>query len=188
MNYLRGKNPFTLIGPPAWWLREMQRFDPKLVLFPSSKAPVYILARRATRSAGESPHDVKGLPQHPDTLYMAEHRLVKVCEILPGTLWDMRIFQKLAAHDIHRLGGASRVNQLLVDRDARQRETLTRDQDAELDARSHDAWASYQARTGARLSLAKSQSRGRLTPNPVSVSVPHPQPHSPSPLWLPSPG
>lgn len=185
-NWLKGvPNPFQVTAPPDWWLRELALFDPKLVIFPSQKRMTFILARKATRSAGESLHDVKGVTQHPDTLLMRANRLVRVCEILPGVLWDQRIFQKLAAHDIQRLGGASEVATKLDAMDAAHEARVQRTQDADLEALSSDAYKHYKSRIGERLSLAPNRhGRGTVKKNPVSVHVRMPSPAGRG-LWLP---
>lgn len=177
-NTLSVPNPFQVTPPPEWWLREMDLFDPKLVVFPSQKRMTFILARRATRTAGESLHEVTGISQNPDTLIMAKHRLVRVCEILPGVLWDMRVFQKLAAHDIERQGGAAEVANKLDVMDARKAATIQADQENEITARASDGYKAYKYRIGERLSLTPSSQHGRgdHRPNPVSVHVQKPNP------------
>lgn len=182
-NLLKGDSNFTPTPPPAWWLREMALFDDQLVIFPSAKAPTFILARRARRSAGEPLHSEpidtltgKKTPQNPDTVFMHFNRLVRVCEILPGVIWDQRVFQKLAAHDIWRLGGASEVANKLDAIDDAKRVAVQKDIDAEGDARARDAYKGYKTRIGERLSLAKSQGRGDVKKTPVSVLVSKPQP------------
>jgi len=175
-NYLTGPNPFGLSKPPKWWLTELRRFDPQLVLIPSQKNRTFLLARRATRSAGELLHDVPGLPQHPDTVLLHEHQMVRVCELLPGTIWDMRVFQKLAAHDTQRLGGGTAVADRLDAMDAQRAKTIQADQDNEITARAADGYKAFKYVTGGRISLATSQPRGTVTPNAVSVVVPSPVP------------
>lgn len=157
--------------PPAWWLHELELFDDRLVIFPSQQKMTFVLARRATRSKGESPHDAKGVTQNPDTLIMATHRLVRVCEILPGVIWDQRVFQKLAAHDIQRLGGATAVADRLDAMDAARDAKIRKDQDDEVTARARAGYLGYKTRIGERISLAKSQGRGTLKTQPVSVPV-----------------
>lgn len=178
---LRCANPFGVVEPPAWWLKEMALFDDRLVIFPSQKRATMILARKATKSAGESPHTIRGLSQNPDTLLMAEHRLVRVCEILPGNLWDQRIFQKLAAHDIQRLGGATAVADLLDARDDKRESQLRKQQEDDLHAISVDAYRAYKHRIGERISLANPHGRGTVKKRPISVNVRQPQsPPSPT--------
>lgn len=171
-NYDATANPFGLLPPPTWWLQELALFDPQLIVFPGQKRPTYLLARRATRSWGELLHTIPGLPQHPDTLLLHQHSCVRVCELAPGLTWDQRIFQKLAAHDIQRLGGPTAVADRLDALDATKAKTIQADEDTELTARASDGYRSYKTRIGERLSLAPSQPRGPLTPNPVSVTVP----------------
>lgn len=153
----------------------MALFDDRLVIFPSQKRATMILARKATRSAGESPHGIRGLSQNPDTLLMAEHRLVRVCEILPGNLWDQRIFQKLAAHDIQRLGGAKAVADLLDARDDKRDAAIRRQQEDDLHAISLEAYRGYKHRLGERISLANPHGRGTVKKRPISVNVRKPQ-------------
>lgn len=168
---LRCANPFGVVQPPDWWLRDMLLFDDRLVVFPSQLRATMILARKATRSAGESPHTAKGVSQNPDTLLMAGHRLVRVCEILPGTLWDQRIFKKLAAHDIQRLGGPKAVADLLDERDATERRKVQAKQEDDIGEISKDAYRAYKHRIGERISLANPHGRGTVKKKPVSVRV-----------------
>lgn len=177
-NYWTGPNPAGLIPPPTWWLDEMRKFDSYLVLFPSIRQKgVYIMGRRAKHSHGEALHDARDsgtgkiLPQNPDTVFMHEHRLVRVCAIAPGVLWDMRVFAKLAAHDIRRLGGATVVADRLDAMDEKNRHRIDIAQHDEVTARSRSAYLGYKTRIGERISLAKSQGRGTLVKKPVSVSV-----------------
>ena len=177
-NTLRVPNPFQMTPPPAWWLKEMDLFDKRLVIFPSQQRMTFILARRAVRSKGESPHDLKGITQNPDTLIMASNRLVRVCEILPGVIWDQRVFQKLAAHDIERQGGPREVANRLDAMDLKRQERLQKDQENEVAARAEDAYRAYAYKTGTRISLTPSgqHGRGETTPNKVSVHVQKPVP------------
>lgn len=179
-NTLHVPNPFQLTEPPTWWLKELDLFDPRLVVFPSQKRATFILARRAVLTRGESPHDVKGLTQNPDILIMASNRLVRVCEIVPGITWDQRVFQKLAAHDIERLGGPAEVANRLDAMDLKKRETIQKDQDTEIDARSSDGYKALKYKIGERVSLTPTGKHGRGTHTPNRVSV-HAKPSPPAP-------
>jgi hypothetical protein len=169
-------NPFGVAYPPKWWLNEMWLFDDQLVIFPSQKAQTFILARRATRSKGESPHDVKGVSQNPDTILMSRHRLVRVCEILPGVIWDNRVFQRLAAHDIQRLGGHKEVSLKLEAMDRQREDRINRRLEADGDAIARDAYKGMKYKIGERISLTPSGKHGRgdLHKKPVSVHVQKP--------------
>lgn len=176
-NYLVGVNPFGMERPPQWWLNEMWLFDPQLVLVPGLKRMVFTLARRATRCGGEPLHDVRGLSQNPDTIFLNQSRLVRVCEIMVGVTWDMRIFRKLAAHDIQRQGGAAEVANTLDAMDDKARAVIQADQESEIHARSVAGYKAYKTITGERLSLARSKhGRGTLIKHPVSVHVRKPSP------------
>lgn len=179
-NYLTGPNPFGMSRPPAWWLRELALFDPQLVLVPGQKRKTFVLGRRATRSGGESLHTVRGLSQNPDTIFLHQHRLVRVCEIVEGAKWDMRIFAKLAAHDIERLGGAAEVANTLDAMDAAKASGIQKEQEDEIHTRSTAGYHAYKTRIGERLSLAKSRhGRGTVIKHPVSVHVATPSPPAP---------
>ncbi len=179
-NTLDVSNPFQVTPPPAWWLHELDLFDPRLVIFPSQKRATFILARRATRSAGEMLHGVKGLAENPDTLIMANNKLVRVCEIMPGVVWDQRVFQKLAAHDIERQGGAAEVANKLDAMDAKRADTIQKDQENEVAARASDGYKALKYVSGERVSLTPTGKHGRgpHTPNRVSV---HAKPSPPAP-------
>lgn len=168
-------NPFGMAYPPKWWLREMWLFDDKLVIFPSQKRMTFILARRATRSKGEPIHDVKGVTQNPDTILMHRHRLVRVCEILPGVIWDGRVFKRLAEHDIQRLGGHKQVSLKLEKMDEDREARIQRDQENEIDARTRDAYRAYKFKIGERISMAQNKhGLGDVKKKPVSVHVQKP--------------
>lgn len=181
-NYLgtTSGNPFSLPKPPQWWLKELKLFDDRLVIFPSQKRATFMLARKAFRSRGEplTPDRMKlgpdnlVVPQNPDTVFMHFNRLVRVCEISPGVKWDMRVFHKLAAHDIQRLGGAAEVANKLDAMDDKKREHADKLQQAELEARGHDAYNAYKFVGGERISMTPNPlGRGSVTPNRVSVQV-----------------
>jgi len=179
-NLLRVPNPFQLTAPPAWWLRELALFDDRLVVFPSQRSMVFVLARRAVQSKGESLHDAKGVTQNPDTVIMATNRLVRVCEILPGVIWDMRVFAKLAAHDIQRLGGPRTVADRLDAMDVRKRTGIQNDQNDEIAARARDGYKVYKYKTGERISLTPSGKHGRGDLHKQAVSVHVQKPTAPS--------
>lgn len=188
-NWLHGApNPFQTVVPPNWWLRELWLFDDKLVIFPSQKRNTLILARRARISKGEPLHDAKGVTQNPDTLLMHRHRLLRVTEIMPGVIWDMRVFRWLANHDIHRLGGATAVSDRLEAMDAKKAQSIRDAQNDELHNRSSDAYKAYKFKIGERISLAPNpHGRGTLVKKPVSVHVRKPSAPSAPVLTAPSP-
>lgn len=182
-NLWKGQSNFSPTPPPTWWLEELHKFDDQLVMFPSAKAPTFILARKARISKGEplhsEPADVhtgKKLPQNPDTVYMHFNRLVRVCEIMPGNLWDMRVFARLAAVDIRRQGGAAEFANRLDAADEARAKQVQRSIDDEGDARSRAAYRGYKSRIGERLTMAKTQGVGTLVKKPISVLVRKPSP------------
>jgi hypothetical protein len=103
MNFIVEQNPFGLASPPTWFLEEMWKFDPCLVIFPSKEEAVYRLARRVEHG---SPllTIAKG---RPDTTVFWKHRLVPVTSILPSPYvhWSPVLLADLAKRDIRRQGG-----------------------------------------------------------------------------------
>lgn len=157
-NYNDRDNPFDLAAPPPWFLADLAVFDPDLVIFPSRKRPEYVLGRKARRSGGITPMVQAGLAVHSDSVRMAELGLVPVSAIrvLPGHVqWSPRFFSELAARDTWRQGGAKRVADDLESREQSAQAKQRQDRRDELDARSGDAFRSYQYRTGQRISLVQ---------------------------------
>jgi len=155
-NWLTVPNPFGLQEPPKWWLRAMRTFDDQLVIFPSQKDPVFRLARRSRLSAGIEPSDVPGVANHPDTVLMRNHGLVPVTTVVPGAIWDDRVFTHLAERDTWRMGGpnGSGAIRTLEALDEKAESLTNRKQVDELDQRSHDAYDAFKYRTGQRVSMA----------------------------------
>ena len=158
-----GVNPFNLPAPPTWWLQVLAAYDPDLVVMPSATEPVYRLARRARKSPGVQLALNAGLvPPHPDTLRMARAKLVPVASMLQPTIWSLKTIEELAARDLWRHGGADRVNQLLLDQEARQRQRAKQALHDDLDRIGADAYASYKYRTGQRVSLVSTVARSAI--------------------------
>ncbi len=156
MNFLRSGNPFDLADPPKWFLKAMHTFDPQLVLFASLKTSVFRLARRCTHSPGVAPANVPGVHNHPDTLFMWNHKLVPVTTVIPGAHWTMKMFTELRARDQWAVGGANKVISLIADQEQRAREKQAAQFDTDGQARGVDAYQSFKYRTGQRVSMAHS--------------------------------
>lgn len=153
-NTLPLSNTFGIAQPPKWWLDALSVFDDQLVIFPSQKDPVYRLGRKSRLSAGIEPSDVPGIENHPDTVIMRRNGLVPVTTVIPGAIWDLRVFKALAERDTQRLGGFEGTMRALEAQDQAAEAEIARVQEDELAARGVDAYASLQYRDGARVSLA----------------------------------
>jgi hypothetical protein len=153
-NCLAIKSKFGLTPPPAWWLKLMHAYDDQLVIFPSQKDPVFRLGRKSRLSAGIEPSDVPGVENHPDTVIMRNHGLVPVTTVVPGAIWDVRVFNQLAERDTWRMGGATEANLKIEAVDEAQKKNVETKQADELHERSVDAYAAYRYRTGSRVSMA----------------------------------
>lgn len=107
LNFLVDENPFGLAAPPTWFLEEMWKFDPNLVIFPSKEEAVYRLARRVEHGA-----PILSVMKHrPDTKMFWKHRLVPVTSIMPSPFvhWSPLLLKDLAERDIRRQGGYKKV-------------------------------------------------------------------------------
>lgn len=153
-NYIRSANPFGLADPPKWWLTELAKFDADLVVFASMRDPHYRLARRCRLSKGTQPADSPAVQNHPDTIFMCNRKLVPVTTIIPGDRWGNHIFVKLAERDTWRMGGHAKVSRMLEEGDAWVRNATQKRIDDDLVVKGQEAYASYQYRTGQRVSLA----------------------------------
>ena len=149
-NYIESDNPFSLAGPPNWWLAKLWHFDSSLVVIPSKQQCLYRLAQRrppniATTLTNDS------LFKDSDTRMLASHGLIPVTSILATANWSNPfLFEELRRRAPWRLGGAEKVN---ADLDMR-------DQQDELDKRAaqddintqvaRDGWNLYNKKIGVR--------------------------------------
>jgi hypothetical protein len=107
--YLPGiTNPFNLPTPKNWWLQPIQDYDSDLRIFPSQKHPVYVLARKATRSGGMMSKLFGAIPGlHPNTRILLQHQLVHV-SVIPREALNappQNIVQELRERDQWAVGG-----------------------------------------------------------------------------------
>lgn len=107
MNFIVEENPFGLASPPNWFLEEMWKFDPCLVIFPSKEEGLYRLARRAEHGPAILTLVADPKKRRPDTTMFWKHKLVPVTSILPAPYvhWSPVLLADLAARDIRRQGG-----------------------------------------------------------------------------------
>jgi hypothetical protein len=167
-NWIRGlANPFHLAEPPKAWLRKMALFDPQLVIFPSQKRPLFVVARRCKHSRGIQPAEIHGVEKHPDTVICANKGLVPVTVMIPGAIWDDRVFKELAARDIERHGGADGMSRKLEAQDDAHEKAVHTQNNDQLDAINHDAYRAMKYRSGQRVSMAhKGSAVNRRTARP----------------------
>ena len=94
-NYIPDVNKFKLSGPPEWWLRLLNDFDPSLVVVPSRQGFYYRLAQRRPISlTAKFVNDM--LFQHSDTQMLAQYGLIPVTTIVATATWSPMMFQELA--------------------------------------------------------------------------------------------
>lgn len=111
LNFICEENPFGLASPPSWFLAEMWKFDPCLVIFPSKEEAVYRLARRVEHGSPIVTLVDNPAKRRPDTTMFWKHRLVPVTSILPAPYvhWSPILLKDLAERDIRRRGGYKKV-------------------------------------------------------------------------------
>jgi hypothetical protein len=162
--------------PPAWFLQQIHDFDAYLVLLPSRLRPfAYVLARRRQLSAGLTDKAVEDSITVSDTKMCLTYGCMPVCLIFKtGPTWDAdRIIRSLRARDLWAHGGADRVADMLEAQEDAEREKLRQEIRDDMWNRSGDAWRSYQARTGQRVSLNPTTTRTgrRAIPTAPSGSI-----------------
>ena len=161
-NYLVTANPWHLEAPPLWWLQKLADTDSDLVVFPSQCRMCHVLARKrrhsnAMQAADKLDKDLLRQSAGMDGDILATHNLVYVRHLIGNTIKRYEIFQWLRDHDIWDLGGAEKASNLIESEAevvaAQKRKALLED----IDHRARDAWRSYQARTGRRVSFGQKQ-------------------------------
>ena len=114
-NYLEAvPNPFNLVGPPAWFRRQMAAQDADLVIFPSQEEGLYRVARRVRANHQPVMH---ALQNRPDTKIYVQHGLVPVISLAPFVQWGPVVLSDLAEMDMWRFGGADAVADELEQRE-----------------------------------------------------------------------
>lgn len=150
INFVPTANPFHLSPPPAWFLKDLFAYDPKLVIFASAAEPVYRLCRRIS---GAFPW-AKFPPGHADNQTCCDNSLVPLKAIQPvGTQWGQVIIANLAACDTQRHGGGTRFAELLEEQEELEARRLDASIASEAEARAGTAYRSIGYVSGSRVSL-----------------------------------
>lgn len=136
-NFIPGPNPFSIAEPPAWFLTDLLRFDPALVLFASQEQPCYQIARRMVGTRQARPSE-----KHPDTAVFATHNLHPVGRLLPApfTRWGPTILADLRARDVDAVGGGDKAADRLDSFDHEQEQQFELELHNHLDYVTADAW------------------------------------------------
>ena len=147
-NYIKDENPFNLAGPPQWWLLKLWEFDNSLAVVPSRQGFYYRLAQRRKLQLPE--HMVNGALWHDsDTRMLARYSLIPVTTIIATANWgNPYMFVELANRAPWRLGGATKVNQMLDEQDQKVELDKRAKTDEHLTYLSKDAWKLYRKKIG----------------------------------------
>lgn len=191
-NYLADRNPFSLAKPPSWWLRGLAAYDPDLVLVPSRRAMVFVVARRRrlSRSLGAA-IDTKLAIADPentrDGALCDRYGLVAVTTLVNTGDWTEQKLQIVIASLDRRdtwkhggrldeagqkkalfEGGSALAKQIDADDEAARQRLNRQEREATWHA-TGDAWRSRQARLGQRVLNAGRPSTLIATPKPMPV-------------------
>jgi len=196
-NYFADRNPFQLAKPPAWWLRGVYRFDPDLVLIPSRRQPLFVVARRRrlSRAIGAIVDRKLGLADPGNTLHSVmcdAYECVYVTTVMCTGAWttgNLHVFlDELRRRDTWQDGGpldeqaqrkalfegGSALAKRIDAQDEADRARLNRQVRDDLYHATGDAWRSRQARVGERVLNA-----GRPTTRIRRIATPKPLPVRP---------
>jgi hypothetical protein len=194
-NYITDRNPFSLAKPPSWWLRGLHAFDHDLVILPSRRKMLFVVARRRrlSRSLGAAVDRKLALadPDHTfDSALCDTYGLIYVTSLLCTGGWTEANLQimldALDRRDTWKHGGpldddaqrkalfegGSRLAKQLDQQDEDARQHINRAVRDDLYQATGDAWRSRQARRGELVLNAgrPAQPSGLIaTPKPMPV-------------------
>lgn len=165
LNYLGGQNPFGLSDPPTWFLEDLWKFDPCLVIFPSKEEAVYRLARRAEHGQPIVSLVANEKKRRPDTKVFWEHKLVPVTSILPPPMvqWGPVLLKDLAAVDMRRRGGYRKIADALDAADETAEEQWKRENAEGAAIRARASYRGQKWTNGETLDLGARKSQGART-------------------------
>lgn len=152
-NYIPGKNPFNLAGPPKWWLDRLWDYDDSLVVMASHQGYFYRLAqRRRPDLRTDIVNDI--MKEDTDTRELYRNGLIPITTILATARWDNpEIFRELSRRAPWRNGGAEAFEGKILDQERQEEiEKLVRRDEMLTDA-SKDGWKYYQKLIGTRSNL-----------------------------------
>src|SRR5689334_6995490 len=148
-NYIKGDNPFNLLGPPGWWLDKLKDFDDSLVVVPSKQGYFYRLAQR--RPQDPRARIVGSIMKDSDAKMMAAYGLVPVTTILADAKWDNPVmWEDLRQRSPHRMGRAEKFAKMIEEREMKQQLDTQAKINQDLTDRAKDAWGYYLMKAGRR--------------------------------------
>jgi hypothetical protein len=162
-NYWVDRNPWQLLEPPEWVLRDMKAYDRELVILPGLTQPVYRLMRKSKAAKAFRP-----LATDSETGRCARLGVVPVTSIVPSGNW-YSLVQWLKDHDIWLAGGAEGAERRLIERDkaaeiAQQKQML----DA-ADARAESSYFGLKMRSGLTTFVRKETDQPDARPSARTV-------------------
>lgn len=152
-NFIRDRNPFSLAGPPDYFLRQLYDFDDSLVLVPSRQGFFYRLGQRRPLKLKESiVNDI--LKEQADTLMLASYSLVPVTTVLATCNWgDPNFFEELRRRAPWRWGGAKAYEAIINEQERKEQLEMRAKRDERNTYLAKDAWRYYNKLIGTRSHL-----------------------------------
>lgn len=176
-NYLVAENPFSLGGPPAYWLKALYEFDPSLVVMPSRLGFFYrVCQRRRPNFTTKLVNDI--VKDDLDARMLAARNLVPVTTLLATANWGNYPlhFEELRRRSPHMMGGAAKVIQDVEAADRQQELDKALQTDESLTSLSKDAWGLYLKKIGLRSHMwIPSTAKPSPVKSPVGKEPYHPQ-------------
>jgi hypothetical protein len=165
LNFLCEENPFGLASPPNWFLEEMWKFDPCLVIFPSKEEAIYRMARRVEHGQAILTLVADPARRRPDTTMFWKHRLVPVTSILPSPFvhWSPVLLKDLAERDIRRQGGYKKVADRLDAEDEKREAQWSSGVEDGATIRARASWREQKWTRGESLDLGARKPEGART-------------------------
>jgi hypothetical protein len=177
-NWLPDINRWKIPAPPQWFLTQLWDLDCGLVILPSRRRRLYILARRRELSLRapllvKKHNELLRQSQGSDGDMLATYNLQHV-DVIKGTIggsWSPAIFADLRARDTWTIGAEKYADKL----DETDKATAAAEKAVwidDIDQRAKDSWRSLQARTGQRNHHARnSGQRVKKSPHQPSSST-----------------
>ena len=165
-NWIPDTNRFKLAGPPVWFQKQLELFDPSLVIIPSRMGFYYRLAQRRKMNLTVNViNDV--MKEQADTAMLASYGLVPVTTILATVNWgNPFLFEELRRRAPWMQGGAEVVNKKLDDQEYQEKVDKFIEQDEKNDYVARDAWRYYQKQIGLRTNAFQVKTPDRREKHP----------------------
>ena len=149
-NYIEGRNPFKLAGPPKTFQRALWDFDKSLVVVPAIKYYHYHLAQRVKNPDLSVNIAREAMKYSPDTIQLTNYSLVPVTSILPTVNWHdtSNFFRLLSLRSPQMWGGVDKYMDKIEDNELQVKLAKDAEIDDMLNILAKDSWKFYRKKEG----------------------------------------